>query len=57
MAADEDILLECFVIIHAPVAEPFLLRYDRIREAQLGDARLHDLRKTRPASYAERQLE
>ena len=56
MAIDNDNLLDCFVNLPATQGIPFVLDYNTIKQAQIGDARLQQLRQDHPASFADQLL-
>jgi hypothetical protein len=56
MATDEDDLLDCFVHLPASEGIPFVLEYNTIRTAQLGDDRLQQLKQDNPGSFVDQQL-
>ena len=56
MAIDDDDLLDCFVNLPASSGVPFVLDYKSIADAQLGDARLQDLRQKQPDSFVDQLL-
>jgi RNase H-like domain found in reverse transcriptase len=56
LLADDDDLIYLFV--HLPLSEnvPFVLDYQSIAQAQLGDAQLHQLRNSTPAKFQQQLL-
>ena len=56
MAIQDNDLLDCF--LHLPQSEdiPFVLAYNTIRNAHIGDARLQALQQSKPNSFMEQLL-
>ena len=56
MATDDDDLLDCFINLPATQGIPFVLDYNTIKQAQIGDARLQQLQNDQPGSFADQLL-